>query len=189
MRSFLLKKLLWIFYLLAFKLLLFFTAFKIKSKLLSMIYKALPYLICSGSFLMRLSSLKTILPPLRFLLFFKGLKKKDCIYLFLERGKEGERQGEKHQCVVASHTPPTGDLAHNPGMHPDWESNTWPLGSWAGAQSTKPHQLGLSLRFLILLLSLLGLPITVLVPWDQLDLTMSRSLYQVVKIRCSCLKF
>ena len=44
-------------------------------------------------------------------------------YLFLEMGKEGEREGEKDQCVVASHTPPTGDLAHNPGMCPDWESN------------------------------------------------------------------
>ena len=30
------------------------------------------------------------------------------MYLFLERGREGEREGEKHQCVVASHTPPTG---------------------------------------------------------------------------------
>ena len=49
---------------------------------------------------------------------------KDFIYLFLERGgREGEREGEKHQCVVASHVPPTGDLACNPGMCPDWESN------------------------------------------------------------------
>ena len=44
-------------------------------------------------------------------------------YLVLERGKEGEREGEKHQCVVASHMPATGDLDHNPGMCPDWESN------------------------------------------------------------------
>ena len=36
--------------------------------------------------------------------------------LFRERGREGEREGEKHQCVVASHVPPTGDLACNPGM-------------------------------------------------------------------------
>ena len=35
----------------------------------------------------------------------------------------GEREGEKHQCVVASHTPPTGNLTCNPGMYPDWESN------------------------------------------------------------------
>ena len=38
------------------------------------------------------------------------------LYTFLERGKEEEREGEKHQCVVASHVPPSGDLAHNPGM-------------------------------------------------------------------------
>ena len=45
------------------------------------------------------------------------------IYLFLERGKEGEREGENHQCVVTSRVPPTADLALNPGMCPDWESN------------------------------------------------------------------
>ena len=44
-------------------------------------------------------------------------------YLFLERGREREREGEKKQCVVVSHTPPTGDLARNSGMCPDWESN------------------------------------------------------------------
>ena len=46
---------------------------------------------------------------------------KDFNYLLLERGKEGERKGEKHQCVVASHASPTGDLACNPGMCPNWE--------------------------------------------------------------------
>ena len=46
---------------------------------------------------------------------------KDFIY-FRERGRVGER-GEKHQGVVAPHTPPTGDLALNSGMCPDWESN------------------------------------------------------------------
>ena len=51
-------------------------------------------------------------------------------------------QGEKGQCVVASRTPPTGDLACNPGMCPDWESNQRPFGSQAGTQSTGPHQLG-----------------------------------------------
>ena len=52
------------------------------------------------------------------LFFFK-------IYLFIfrERGREGEREGEKHQCVVASCAPPTGDLAHSPGMCLDWELN------------------------------------------------------------------
>ena len=41
----------------------------------------------------------------------------------------GERKGEKHQCVVASHVDPTGDRAHNQGMCPDWELNQWPFGS------------------------------------------------------------
>ena len=45
-------------------------------------------------------------------------------YLFIcrERGREGGREEEKHQCVAASCTPPTGDMGHNPGMCPDWES-------------------------------------------------------------------
>ena len=43
---------------------------------------------------------------------------KDFIYLFLEKGREGGREGEKHHCVVASGTPRTGDMACNPGMGP-----------------------------------------------------------------------
>ena len=50
-----------------------------------------------------------------FLFFLKIL-----FIIFRERGREGEREGEKHQCVVASCVPPTGDLAHNPGMCYDW---------------------------------------------------------------------
>ena len=38
---------------------------------------------------------------------------------FRERAREEEREGEKHPCVVASHAPPTGDLACNPGTCPD----------------------------------------------------------------------
>ena len=51
------------------------------------------------------------------------------LFIFRERGREREREEEKHQCVVASHTPPTKDLAHNPGMRPDWELNQQPFGS------------------------------------------------------------
>ena len=36
--------------------------------------------------------------------------KKDFNYLFLERGREGEREGEKHQCVVTLRAPCTGDV-------------------------------------------------------------------------------
>ena len=41
---------------------------------------------------------------------------KDFIYLFLEREWEGGREEGKHQYVVASHAPLSGDLACNPGM-------------------------------------------------------------------------
>ena len=46
-------------------------------------------------------------------------------YLFIsrQRRREGEREGEKHQCVVASCTPFTGDPDSNPGMCLDWEPN------------------------------------------------------------------
>ena len=37
-----------------------------------------------------------------FFLFFSISFLIDFIYLFLERGGEGETEGEKHQCVVAS---------------------------------------------------------------------------------------
>ena len=50
------------------------------------------------------------------------------LFIFRERGREGEREGEKDQCVVAFHVPPTGDLACNPGMCPDWELNLRPFG-------------------------------------------------------------
>ena len=48
-------------------------------------------------------------------------------FIFRERGSEGRKEGEKHQ-VGEKHQlretsigcPPTGDLARNPGMCPDW---------------------------------------------------------------------
>ena len=74
-----------------------------------------------------------------FFLFLKTL------VIFREKGMEGE----KHQCVVASHAPtPLGSLAHNPGKCPDWELNQQPFGSQASTQSTEPHQIGLLLDFL-----------------------------------------
>ena len=70
--------------------------------------------------------------------FVDFLKKILCIF---REGKGGRKRG-KHQCVVASCTPRTRGLAHNPGMSPDWESNRRPFGSQAGTQSTEPHQPG-----------------------------------------------
>ena len=69
------------------------------------------------------------------------------IFIFRERGREGEREGEKHPRVVASCAPLSGDLACNPGMCPDWESNYQPFGLQVGTQSTKPHQPGRNTSF------------------------------------------
>ena len=64
------------------------------------------------------------------------------LFIFRQQESEGEKKGEKHQCVVASHAPPTGGLARNPGICPGWELNWRPFGLQAGAQSTEPHQPG-----------------------------------------------
>ena len=69
------------------------------------------------------------------LLFFKRF-----LFIFRVRGGKIQREGEKHQCVVASCTSYTGDLACNPGMCSNWELNWWPIGSQAGVQSTEPHR-------------------------------------------------
>ena len=61
---------------------------------------------------------------------------------FRQTGRVGEREGEKHQCVVVSHMPPTRYLTCNPGTCPDWESTPQPFGLQACAQSTEPHQPG-----------------------------------------------
>ena len=57
-------------------------------------------------------------PFLLFIFNFLNFKR---FYLFIFR--ETIREREKHQCVVASCVPPTGDLVSNPGSCPDWESN------------------------------------------------------------------
>ena len=100
------------------------------------------------------STYATILVLLLLLYFtmriFSGMNKiffeRFHLFIFRQRGREGEREGEIHQCVVASRVPPAGDLAYNPGMYPNWESNWQPSGLQAGTQSTEPHQpeLGMS---------------------------------------------
>ena len=60
---------------------------------------------------------------------------------FRERGKEGEKEGEKHR-LVASRTPPTGYLARNPDGRPGRESNWRAFSLQASAQSTEPQQPG-----------------------------------------------
>ena len=83
-----------------------------------------------------------------------GMKNKEqfhmCLFLkyfiYFFREQEG-RERERHQCVVAPHMPPTGDLACNPGVCPNWELNRQPFASQLGAQSTEPHQPGKEERF------------------------------------------
>ena len=64
-------------------------------------------------------------------------------FIFRERKGGRKRQRETLVCLyVVSHMSPTGDLAHNSGICPDWESNQWPSGSQNSTQLTEPHQLG-----------------------------------------------
>ena len=69
----------------------------------------------------RCYAVKEILGHLQnFFYFFKRFY----LFIFRQRGREGEREGEKYQCVVVSHMLLTGDLTCNPGMCPDWELNS-----------------------------------------------------------------
>ena len=89
---------------------------------------------------MLLSCINVFLSPFHsFFFFFKTL------FIFRERGREGEREEEKHQCVVASYMPPTGDLVNNPGMCPDGEIEPATLWFAARTQSTELQWPGLSL--------------------------------------------
>ena len=67
--------------------------------------------------------------------------------LFIFRRREGEREGKKHQRVVASCAPPSGDLARNPGTCPDLESSRPPFGLQSGIQSPEAHQPGTDIPF------------------------------------------
>ena len=48
-------------------------------------------------------------------------------------------------CLLST---PTGDLAHNPGMCPDWELNQQLFDPQASAKSTESHQPGPGFGFL-----------------------------------------
>ena len=71
---------------------------------------------------------------------------KQTLFIFRQRRNGGERGREKSMCGCTL-VPPTGDLACNPGMWPDWEPNQRPFGLQADILSTKPHQPGLSIIF------------------------------------------
>ena len=80
---------------------------------------------------------------------------KDFICLFLERGQGRDKERERNINVWLLLTCPLGgDLASNPGMCPDWESNRQPFGSQATTQYTEPQQPRNYLPFSYLLISL-----------------------------------
>ena len=68
-------------------------------------------------------------------------------FIFREREWEGKRKGERNINVWLSLACPlpAGDLACNPGMCPDWDSNQQLFALQASAQSTEPYQPGLFL--------------------------------------------
>ena len=66
---------------------------------------------------------------------------------FRERRREGERERNINVCLPLMHK---RDLARNPGMCPDWESNQRPFGLRTSTQSTEPHHPGLNNEFFIL---------------------------------------
>ena len=80
---------------------------------------------------------------------FFSFKKIEFIYLFLERGGRGEKEREETlMCERNIDGPPlactlTRDLACNPGMCPDKESNQQHFTLWNNTQPTEPHQSGL----------------------------------------------
>ena len=82
---------------------------------------------------------------LSFLIFLKRFFK----FIFRQKGREREREGEKHQLMAASCVP-TGDLARNPGMCPRLGTELATL-ILRLAPTTEPHQPEQLLNFLILL--------------------------------------
>ena len=68
------------------------------------------------------------------------------LFIFSNRGREGEREGEKRvqDWSVSFYTPLTRDLVRKPGICSDWGSNLWHFSLQTGTQSPEPHQLGLS---------------------------------------------
>ena len=71
------------------------------------------------------------------------------IYFFERTGKGGNKR--RRGTSVCNWSPPTRDLAHNPGMCPDWELNLQSSSLQAGAQSTEPHKPGLARSFCVII--------------------------------------
>ena len=57
-----------------------------------------------------------------------------------ERGREGKRETSVYGRNID--LLPTGNLAHNPGVCPEWEMNPQSFSLQASTQSTEPHPPG-----------------------------------------------
>ena len=62
------------------------------------------------------------------------------LFIFRQSGREGEREGEKRQCVVASHTPPTGLKARH-GPWPGIKQETLWFAGWHPIHWATPARL------------------------------------------------
>ena len=70
-----------------------------------------------------------------------------CLFVYRQSRRVGEREGEIHQCVVASFVHPSGDSSATQACALDWESKQQRFGSQISTQSTEPHQPGLCVIF------------------------------------------
>ena len=70
--------------------------------------------------------------------FFSPHPRTHLLILEREEGREGERERNIDRLPVVLTA--TGDLAHNPGMYPDWESNLWLLGLQDDPPTTQATQ-------------------------------------------------
>ena len=99
------------------------------------------------------------------------------LFLFnFREGKVGRKRG-KHQCVVASCAPPTGDLARNPGMSPDCELNQRPFGLQARAQSRAAPARALPSFKILIVSSIIYIYYNIL--YKSLYIILSKLLYNI----------
>ena len=63
---------------------------------------------------------------------------RDFFFPLRERGRKGERDGEKHQSIGCLLQAPNQRPAQNSGLCPDQDSNQWPFTLWDEAQPTEP---------------------------------------------------
>ena len=82
-----------------------------------------------------------------FFFLFLQIFFKDFIYVFLDRGERREKDRERNTVCGCFLSTPTEDLARNPGMCPDWESNRRPFGSqaWCSIHWVTPARAKISL--------------------------------------------